>query len=185
MPSGGRSTTRRRTRLPAGSFDALDVLRALFLRADALREGRVAHERAAETNGHRPRKRSYARRDSTFEVRVLERENQLRTTLRGFIDAERAGALLEQVERALPRLRPGFDVISDVSGLGTLTAAAHPKLRRAAAELVQAGMRQMVRVVGVSNGAAADIARVTEGLYEARLVPSLAEALRVLSGPVS
>jgi len=179
MPFGGTSTARRRGR--PDSSEALDLLRALLLRAEALREGSVARARALATKHHRPRKKSYTRRDSTFEVQVLERENQLRTTLRGFIDAERAEALLAQVERVLPRLRPGFDVISDVSSLGAVTAAAHPMLRRAAAELVEAGMRQMIRVVGASGGAAADVARVTEGFYEARVVPSLAEALRVLS----
>jgi hypothetical protein len=181
MPIGGTSRARQRRHLPAGSSEALDLLRALLLRAEALRGGSATRARPPETNGRRPRKKSYAHRDSTFEVKVLERENQLRTTLRGFIDAERAEALLAQVERVLPRLRPGFDVISDVSGLGTVTAAAHPMLRRAAAELVEAGMRQMVRVVGASGGAAADVARVTEGLYEARVVPSMAAAMRVLS----
>ena len=166
------------------SADAVDRLRALLLQADALRQGIPGRELEARAP-RRPRPVSGARRDSTFEIQVLERENQLRTTLRGFIDAERAEDFLAHLQRAIPRLTPGFDVISDVSSLGCITAAAHPVIRRGAAELVQAGMRRMVRVVGATRGGAADIERITEGLYRARVVTSVAEAEAALATRIS
>ena len=157
----------------------LDRMRALLLRADALWEGQAARL-AATPRAAGPHGKPEASRESAHGVDVSTEKNRLHLTLQGFLDVPQAEAALSDVERALGRLRPGFDVISDVSRLGALTAGAVPLVRRLATALVEAGMRQMVRVVGSSPGAATNVARAVEGLYQARVVASTAEAENLL-----
>jgi len=159
---------------------ALDPLRALLLRADALWEGQAGRLSAASPMpGHRP-KAEGSNSELAHAVEVSLEDNRLHLTLRGFLDTPQAEALLVDLQIAVARLRPAFDVVSDVSGLGGLTSTATPLLRRAATSLVEAGMRRMVSVVGSSKGAATTVARAVEGIYEARVVASTAEAARLL-----
>jgi hypothetical protein len=159
---------------------SLDPLRALLLRADALWAGQAGRLSAVPpTPGHRAKADASAS-ELAQAVELSVEENRLHLTLRGFLDAPQAEALLVDLQIALARLRPGFDVISDVSTLGGLTSTATPLLRRAATSLVEAGMRRMVSVVGSSKGAATTVARAVEGIYEARVVASTAEAARLL-----
>jgi hypothetical protein len=163
----------------------LDRLRALLLMADALRAGNAERARAAEAPLPRPgRPASTGTRDA-FEVDVSHAAQRLHLRLSGFIDAAQARAFLAEVQRALGGLQPGFDVLSDVSRLGTVTADAHPVLRRVATALVEAGMRQMVRAVGGAPAGATAVVRASEGLYRARVVASAAEAARLLDASLN
>lgn len=157
----------------------VELLQALLLRARALLDGRRAATRQAALPAAKPTPSLPAR---PHTVEVLVERNRLHCTLRGFLDATQGEAILLDVQLALAQLRPGFDVIADVSRLGGVAPAAFPVLRRAATAFVEGGMRRLIRVVGAAPGAAATFARVTEGLFEARVVASLAEASRLLDG---
>ncbi len=163
----------------------LDQLRALLLRADALRAGYeerlAAPPRTRQVRGAR----TPTRPAPTYGVDVSVEKQRLSVTMRGFLDFAQAELLLADLRAALATLRPGFDVITDVSRLGTVTPAAFPLLRRAATAYVEAGMRRMVRVVGSAQGAATSVARAAEGLYEARVVASAAEAAHLLDGELA
>jgi hypothetical protein len=161
----------------------LDRVRALLLMADALRAGSAA--RAAEAALPRPGRPAPSRAGAAFDVEVSEREQRLHVRLSGFVDAAQATGFLAAVQQALSGLRPGFDVLSDVSRLGTVTADAHPVLRRVATALVEGGMRQMVRVVGGAPAGATALVRASEGLYTARVVASTAEAARLLDAGIN
>lgn len=166
---------------------AIDVLRAYLLRADVLREGtkaRLAEEDRVETR----RARSVTRvAEIARAVEVSADKNRLDIKVHGFLDAAQATAMLLELQLALPRLRPGFDVVFDVSRVGSLTSSAMPLLRRAASALVEAGIRRMVRV-GLSPAAAA-LTGAVEGAYPARAVASTSEAAHLLehgtSSPLS
>lgn len=162
--------------------EQLDLLLAVLLRAKVLLEGQQARPAAAPTSAV-PRERSTATAPlPSPAVELALVGNRLHVTLRGFLDVPQAEAMLLDLERVLRRMQPGFDVISDVSRLGGVTSAALPLLRRAATALVEAGMRQMVRVVGSAPGAAVSAGRAAEGVYQARVVTSAAEARRLLDG---
>ena len=162
----------------------LDRLRALLLRAAALRKGQPGRDAAAPAEPGKWNKPTGRSAESGHEVEVSVAENRLHLTLRGFFDLAQADAMLLDVQLAFARLKPGFDVISDVSRLGTLTNAAGPVVRRMATSLVEGGMRQMVRVVGSAPGGATSMARAVEGVYTARVASSKADAARILDGGV-
>lgn len=161
---------------------ALDSLRALLLRAAALREGEKARA-AAPNRPSTPQdwaKPAERTSEKAHEVEVSVEKNRLHLTMRGFFGVAQAEAMLLDVQLALSQVKPGFDVVSDVSRLGALTATAGALVRRLATVLVESGMRQMVRVVGSAPGAATNLARAVEGLYAARVAASTAEAARIL-----
>jgi len=161
----------------------MDVLKALLLRARALLDGRRAAARhAALPEAKAAAKPTLSPLAQPHTVEVLVEKNRLHCTLRGFLDVTQGEAILLDIQLAQARLRPGFDVIADVSRLGGVAPAAFPLLRRAATAFIEGGMRRLVRVVGAAPGAAATVARLTEGLYEARVVASMAEATRLLDG---
>ncbi len=160
----------------------IDGFRAVLLRASALLEGRLAAAQRPPRPRAKPRPRP---RVQPHTVEVLLDANRLHCALRGFVDVAEGEAILLDIQRALVRLRPGFDVVADVSRLGGVAPAAFPLLRRAATAFVEGGMRRLVRVVGAAPGAAAIVARLTEGLFEARVATSVMEAARLLDGHLS
>jgi hypothetical protein len=153
--------------------------------ADALRAGSAARARAAEAPLPRSGRPASPGSLDAFAVEASDALQRLHLRLSGFVDAAQARAFLAEVQRALSQLRPGFDVLSDVSRLGTVTADAHPVLRRVATALVGAGMRQMVRAVGGAPAGATAVVRASEGLYQARVVASAAEAARLLDASLN
>jgi len=95
---------------------------------------------------------------------------------------------LEQAERdlqqALPRIGPRFDMISDVSAAEALSPAALARVRRMAELIVSAGLRTHVRVVGRSGQAALQFQRISRAVgYDPLLAYSFAEAEQLLDGP--
>ena len=160
--------------------EQLDQVRAMLLRANALRAGYEAR-RAAPADGVLPRRPDSGSLPTSAHVVDVSLEKQrMFCTLRGFLDGPQAESVLRDIHSALAKLQPGFDVITDVSRLGAVTSTALPILRRTATALVEAGMRRMVRVVGSAPGGANSVARAAEGLYEARVATSAAEASRLL-----
>ena len=158
----------------------VDRVQAHLLRAAALLQGnraRLAAPPPPPRSGATP---SRGVPNTGHSVEVLEEQNRLHSKLLGFFDVEQGEAMVVDIKLALARLRPGFDVISDTSKLGTVTPASLPALRRVATALVEAGMRQLVRVVGAAPGAAHAVARAVEGLYAGRVVASFDEATRLL-----
>ena len=95
---------------------------------------------------------------------------------------------LERVERelqqAVPRISPRFDMISDVSEAEALSPAAVERIRRMAELIVSAGLRTHVRVVGRSGQAALQFQRISRAVgYDSRLAYSFVEAEQLLDGP--
>ncbi|MGO9830124.1 MAG: hypothetical protein ACLPJH_08270 [Myxococcaceae bacterium] len=170
-----------RQRRKPQDVEQLDQLWALLLRANALREGDAA--RLAAAHPAPPRKPGpHAAPVPAHALDVSVEKQRLHCTLRGFFDVAQAESMLAELRVALAQLRPGFDVVADVSRLGGVSSSALPFFRRAATAFVEAGMHRMVRVVGSSPGAATSVARASEGLYEARVVASAKEAALLLDG---
>ena len=119
------------------------------------------------------------------ETRASPGRGRLMMTFKGHIlDSELERAEQQLLEKALPRLAPGFDMISDVSGAETLSPAVADRIRRMGRLIVAAGLRRHVRVVGRSGQAALQFQRISRAAgYDSRLAYSLAEAEELLDGP--
>ena len=92
-----------------------------------------------------------------------------------------------EVASLLPKLRPGFDCISDTTDMRPATPHVAEHIGRLQAFLHKAGMRWVVRIVGRGDGAqraATQMDRTAEAAGYATIhVASEAEALVVLSQP--
>jgi len=108
-------------------------------------------------------------------VQVAPERNRLSVRLAGLVDEAQARLLARDVERAFAELRPGFAAIVDLSSLGTVLPEATEVLRKLAAVLAAAGLRQIVRVSG-SSAAEATVARSLEGPYPTRVARTVEEA---------
>ena len=92
--------------------------------------------------------------------------------------------LQTEIASLLPKLRPGFDCISDIANMRPASQHAAARIEKLQAFLHQSGMRRVVRIVG--KGGAAHIASVqmdrtaAEAGYEAIHVETEAEALAAL-----
>jgi cytosine/adenosine deaminase-related metal-dependent hydrolase len=118
-----------------------------------------------------------------FEVQALVGKNRLVVRIWGEIDDAEARQVGDAAVKAIERLRPGFDVMSDLTGLAPVTPEGLAQLRRII-EVAQArGVRRVVRVVGRSVDAALQFERISRELgHEAYLAFSLEEAERLLDG---
>jgi hypothetical protein len=92
-------------------------------------------------------------------------------------------ALVEgQLTEVLARLKPPFDVVSDVRRLESLDALPLPDATRVASLLAKTRVRRVVRVVGKSSAAAMQMERVARVLgHSAHLAFSPDEAVALLS----
>ena len=89
-----------------------------------------------------------------------------------------------ELQQAVPRISPRFDMISDVSEAEALSPAAVERIRRMAELIVSAGLRTHVRVVGRSGQAALQFQRISRAVgYDSRLAYSFVEAEQLLDGP--
>ena len=106
-------------------------------------------------------------------VRVMEFEGDRRTLVQHL---QRQPAV-----QALERLRPGFDMVSDLSGVTRLPPESTGQLRRIIEAARAKGYRRAVRVVGRSAVAAVQFERISRALsHEAYLAFSMEEAERLL-----
>jgi hypothetical protein len=93
--------------------------------------------------------------------------------------------LQAEVTSLLPRLRPGFDCISDIANMRPASQRVAEHIERLQAFLHQAGMGRVVRIVGKSGGAhmaSAQMDRTAAAAgYKTIHVDTEAEALLALS----
>jgi hypothetical protein len=103
-------------------------------------------------------------------------KNRLVITLVGLLSDEETRLAVDAVLAEAKRLRPPFDLINDMSNLRPISQVGLAEIRRAMTSLAEMGLRQVVRVTGVSSVVQLQFKRETQGAYPVELVPSLAEA---------
>jgi len=118
-------------------------------------------------------------------VEVDDKRNRLTIVLSGTIGKADAESLIGEINSALERLRPGFDVVNDMREFQLGHIAAATVLEQTIALLQQHQVGRIVRIVGDSKTALAQFTRVTEQVsdYKPVLVSSLEKAEEVLSQP--
>lgn len=118
-----------------------------------------------------------------FDIRTDLSKNRLYIRIEGFFREPDAAPVWPALESALAELRPGFDVITDLSGFKPGLPGAASNLRRAG-ELVKAkGRRRAVRVAGKLVTGLMQYKRELKGMFDeemTRYASSIEEAERIL-----
>lgn len=118
-----------------------------------------------------------------FEVEARVGKNRLVVRLWGEIDDAESQRIADAAIAAMERLRPGFDMLSDLSGVTRIPSQAAEPLRRIIEAARTRRFRRGVRVVGRSVDAALLFERISRGIgHEAYLAFSLEEAEQLLDG---
>ncbi len=119
-----------------------------------------------------------------FEVHTLRSHNRLRVRAWGHPTPEEAFALASEAIEALSRLRAGFDVLADVSGLGSLPDGCMPQVERLQSYFVRSEVGRVVRVCGALPDVVLKLERQARAAgYAAHLATSVAEAEALLDSP--
>jgi len=84
-----------------------------------------------------------------FQVNVSAEKNRLYVTLEGHLQAEERMAAAKAFIAAIGELKPGFDIVHDMSGLHPTDADGLKILLRAQAAAKIKGLRTVVRVVRI------------------------------------
>ena len=84
-----------------------------------------------------------------FEVTVNTDKNRLYVTLQGHLEANERAEVVNAFIAAIRRLRPGFDIINDMSGLAPTEADGLKDLARVQATAMLRGVRKVIRVVRI------------------------------------
>ena len=116
------------------------------------------------------------------EIRADSIKNRLYLRLAGMMSDEDARKVAEKILAELPKLRPGFAVVNDISELKPASEVATEHLKRAQAASAKAGVKRVVRVMGkqsITNMQWNRTLRDTQGM-NAEVVASLEEADRLL-----
>jgi len=115
------------------------------------------------------------------EARTDQSKNQLYITLGGFSSVDQVGQTVQEVKQAVQNLKPGFDVITDVSTYRPARPEVATAIQQMQLFLRQAGMRRVVRVLSSSAIASMQFSRLgKEAGYEAEHAASVAEAEKLL-----
>jgi hypothetical protein len=81
-----------------------------------------------------------------YELKVDKGKNRLHLRMWGFVDAAQTKKCADHVLAEVKNLRPGFDVINDITDFKPTVEEAVTEIQRALAGLVKAGMRRSVRI---------------------------------------
>ncbi|QSQ13637.1 hypothetical protein [Myxococcus landrumensis] len=116
-----------------------------------------------------------------FEVEALVAKNRLVVRLWGDLTVDEARRVGDAAVAAIDRLRPRFDLLSDLKGVTSLCSESTVQMRRIMEAAKARGFRRVVRVVGRSAEAALVFERTSREMgYDAYLAFSLEEAERLL-----
>jgi hypothetical protein len=116
-----------------------------------------------------------------FDAKADVAKNRLYITLKGFLTDEEAKNAADLVIAEIRRLRPGFDVITDVSEFKATSPVGTQDIARGQKAAVDGGARRFVRVVSQEILGVHQFQRVakTTGVT-AEVAGSVAEAERLL-----
>lgn len=117
----------------------------------------------------------------TYETRTDIAKNRLYFKLDGFLSDAEAITIAEKVVAEARRLRPPFDVISDLTAFKPATPQGSENFKQAAAAIVKLGTRKMVRVDSTSGAGSLQFSRISKTTgYEVIIVKTLQEAEELL-----
>jgi hypothetical protein len=119
----------------------------------------------------------------SFEVRTDPAKNRLYIRLGGFFRGRDVDPALGRLEGALGTMRPGFDVVTDLSDFVPGSPGAAEALKRGGEMVKQHGRRNAVRITGGLMTGLMQFKRLLRGVFDEESVKyatSLVEADRIL-----
>lgn len=121
---------------------------------------------------------------SHCSAQAAPEKNRLYILIEGVVDKAAAESLVTSIFQETTRLKPGFDVITDLSKMKIGFPSAALYLRNAMEFLKSRSVRHTVRVVGNSKSALMQFARATNAFrakYRVSYVTTMEEAEKKLS----
>ncbi|OGO18837.1 MAG: hypothetical protein A2Z15_07185 [Chloroflexi bacterium RBG_16_50_11] len=116
-----------------------------------------------------------------FTVRADIQKNRLYVKLVGFFDYNEMKASTDKVIEEVKKLKPGFDVINDVSDFKPAGQDTLKEIERAQTHLKKSGIRHGIRVEGKAKLTGAQFTRVGKTAnYVADAVETMEEAEKLL-----
>ncbi len=116
-----------------------------------------------------------------YEIRADIRKNRLYVTLRGFFNEADAKEMADKAIQEIKKLKPGFDVINDISNFKPGSQQSTEELKRAAIFMQQHGADRMIRVVPATTIGSMQFARNSGTVgYDVDIASSVEEAEEML-----
>ena len=116
-----------------------------------------------------------------FTVKADIKKNRLYTTLSGFFGNIEMKAATDKTIEECKKLKPGFDVITDISEFKAVGQDTLGEVQRAQAFFREHGVRHAMRVEGKSKLTSIQFSRVGKSVdYVPQVVETLAEAEKIL-----
>jgi hypothetical protein len=120
-----------------------------------------------------------------YSIKADVDKNRLYITMQGFFSVEEMKACTDQTISESKKLKPGFDVITDISEFKPVSPEATKELERGQAFFKSAKIGRGIRVVGKSVTSGMQLNRTGKTVgYEPNTVATLAEAEKFLDRPV-
>ncbi len=118
-----------------------------------------------------------------YTIRVDTVRNRLYVTLVGYFALEEIKKCGDETIESTKRLRPGYDVVTDITQYKAGPPEVAKDIERVQAHFRKSGARQGVRIVGGNALSGMQFRRAgTNAEYNSVNVPSLEEAEKLLSG---
>ena len=119
-----------------------------------------------------------------YTIRVDAARNRLYVTLVGSFSLEEMTKCGNETIEATRKLRPGYDVITDISRFQTATVDVAKDIARVQAHFRATGVRRGIRVLGVNALSGMQFRRTgKDAQYSADDVATMAEAEQLLDAP--
>ena len=117
-------------------------------------------------------------------IQISVPKNRIYLGLEGYFDDEAARAAADQTIAGLRKLKPGFDMVSDITQFKPATQQAAEHIVRAQKALKEMGVHRLVRVVGGNALAKMQMQRTaTQVGLDAEYAATREEAERMLDLP--
>lgn len=117
------------------------------------------------------------------DIRADIARNRLYLVLDGFFQDDELVKAADKCISEGAKLKPGFDVINDISNFKPASPKGAEEIKRAQIFIKQNGVKRVIRVVGEAVLAQAQFDRQSKGAgYSADTAATLADAERILDG---
>jgi hypothetical protein len=120
-----------------------------------------------------------------YKVKVDASKNRIYITISGILSLDEAQKAKKVIESVTGTMKPGFDVVNDISKLIRADEQAGIVLKEIIVILIQKGVKRVVRVVGTAQIGMLQFANNTLQIdqYKISYVPLLEDAENLLKDP--
>jgi hypothetical protein len=116
-----------------------------------------------------------------MDIRADVTKNRLYLILSGFFEDPEMTAVADKCIAEVKKLKPGFDIINDISQCKSASDKGIMELLRAQTFIKQSGVNKVVRITGDIITQAQFNRQAKEAGYSAETAASIAEAEKILS----